>query len=69
MVAQYLDPTQTEDSGTIIKDPATAYEWYQQALSGGQQQAQKHLPTLKQWAENEALQGSVEARELLNNWQ
>jgi TPR repeat protein len=69
MVARYFDPTQTEDSGTIIKDPAAAYEWYQQALSGGQEQAQKHLPTLKQWAENEALQGSAEANELLKNWQ
>ncbi len=69
LVARYFDPTYTEDSGTIIKDPAAAYEWYQQALSGGQQQAENHLPDLKQWVENEALQGSVEARELLNNWQ
>lgn len=69
MVARYFDPTQTEDSGTIIKDPAAAYEWYQQALSGGQQQAENHLLGLKQWVENEARQGSAEARELLNNWQ
>ena len=69
MVARYFDPTLSEDSGTIIKDPAAAYEWYQQALSKGQQQAKNHLPGLKQWVKNEALQGSVEARELLNNWQ
>ena len=69
MVARYFDPTQTEDSGTIIKDAAVAYEWYQQALSGGQQQAQKHLPDLKLWVENESLRGSAEARELLKNWQ
>jgi hypothetical protein len=69
MVARYFDPTHTEDSGTIIKDSAAAYEWYQQALSGGQHQAKNHLPGLKQWVKNEALQGSVEARELLNNWQ
>jgi len=68
MVARYFDPTQTEDSGTIIKDPAAAYDWYRQALSGGQQQAENHLSGLKQWTENEALQGSVDARELLNTW-
>ena len=69
MVARYFDPTDTLDSGTIIKDPAAAFEWYQAALSGGQQQAENHLSDLKQWLENEALQGSAEARELLNNWQ
>lgn len=69
MVARYFDPTQTEDSGTIIKDPAAAYDWYRQAMSGGQQQAENHLSGLKQWVENEALQGSVDARELLKNWQ
>lgn len=69
MVARYFDPTDTQDSGTIIKDPAAAFEWYQAALSGGQQQAENHLTGLKQWLENEALQGSAEARELLKNWQ
>jgi TPR repeat protein len=69
MVARYFDPTYSQDSGTIIKDPAAAFEWYQAALSGGQQQAENHLSGLKQWVENEAMQGSVTARELLNNWQ
>ena len=69
MVARYFDPTHTQDSGTIIKDPAVAFEWYQAALSGGRQQAENHLSDLKLWLENEALQGSAEARELLNNWQ
>ena len=69
MVARYFDPTYSQDSGTIIKYPAAAFEWYQAALSGGQQQAENHLSGLKQWVENEAMQGSVTARELLNNWQ
>ena len=69
LVAKYFDPTYTQDSGTIIKNPATAYDWYHEALSGGQQQAENHLTDLKQWLENEALQGSAEARELLKNWQ
>jgi hypothetical protein len=29
IVARYFDPTSTDDSGTIIKDPEAAYEWYQ----------------------------------------
>jgi TPR repeat protein len=69
LVAQYFDPTYTEDSGTIIKNPAAAFEWYRAALSGGQQQAKNHLSGLKQWVEKEALLGSAEARELINHWQ
>jgi TPR repeat protein len=69
IVARYFDPTSTDDSGTIIKDPAAAYEWYQVALSGGQSEAQNHLSDLRQWVQKEAEQGSREAREVLTNWQ
>jgi hypothetical protein len=69
IVARYYDPTSTEDSGTIIKDSAAAYEWYQAALSGGQPEAQNHLTDLRQWLQKEAAQGSREAREVLTNWQ
>ena len=69
IVARYFDPTSTDDSGTIIKDPAAAYEWYQMALSGGQPKAQNHLSELRQWVQKEAAQGSREAREVLTNWQ
>jgi hypothetical protein len=69
IVARYFDPTSTDDSGTIIKDPAAAYEWYQMALSGGQPEAQNHLSELRQWVQKEAAQGSREAREVLTNWQ
>ena len=69
MVARYFDPTYTQDSGTIIKDPAAAYEWYQAALSGGRPEAQNHLSDLRQWVQKEAAKGSREAREVLTNWQ
>lgn len=69
IVGRYFDPTYTGDSGTIIKDPEAAYEWYQVALSGGKVQAQNHLSDLKRWVEEEAAQGSIKARELLSNWQ
>jgi TPR repeat protein len=69
IVARYFDPTSRDDSGTIIKDPAAAYEWYQMALSGGLPEAQNHLSDLRQWVQKEAAQGSREAREVLTNWQ
>ncbi|MGD9238768.1 MAG: hypothetical protein PVG69_02015 [Desulfobacterales bacterium] len=69
IVARYFDPTSTDDSGTIIKDPAAAYEWYQAALSRGQPEAQNHLSDLRQWVRKEAAKGSREAREVLTNWQ
>ena len=69
IVARYFDPTSTDDSGTIIKDPSAAYEWYQVALSAGLQEAQNHLSDLRQWVQKEAAQGSREAREILTNWQ
>lgn len=69
IVALYFDPSATDDSGTIIKDPEAAYEWYQVALSGGQPQAQNHLSDLRRWVQKEAAQGSREAREVLTNWQ
>jgi TPR repeat protein len=69
IVARYFDPTSTDDSGTIIKDPAAAYEWYQVALSAGLPEAQNHLSDLRQWVQKEAAQGSREAREILTNWQ
>jgi len=69
IVARYYDPTSIDDSGTIIKDPAAAYEWYQVALSGGQLEAQNHLSDLRQWVQKKAAQGSREALELLTSWQ
>ena len=35
-VGRYYDPTHEGPSGTIRKNPATAYDWYQMALAGGE---------------------------------
>tara|TARA_B100000315_G_scaffold115302_1_gene105841 strand:+ start:8529 stop:9125 length:597 start_codon:yes stop_codon:yes gene_type:complete len=67
-LGHYYDPTDKGPSGTIRKNPATAYEWYTEALAGGQEEASNQLATLRQWVEKQANQGSVEAEELLNRW-
>ena len=67
-VARYYDPTDTAPSGTIRKNPETAYNWYTDALAGGQKKAGTRLAQLRSWVEEQANQGSIEARELLNSW-
>ena len=67
-VARYYDPTDTAPSGTIRKNPETAYNWYTDALAGGQKNAGTRLAQLRNWVEEQANQGSIEARELLNSW-
>lgn len=68
-VARYYDPTDETPSGTIRKNPATAYGWYSDALAGGQENAKTRIAQLRSWVEAQADQGSIEARELLNAWQ
>ena len=67
-VARYYDPTDKAPSGTIRKNPETAYDWYTEALAGGQENAKTRLAQLRSWVEEQANQGSYEARELLNDW-
>lgn len=67
-VARYYDPTDTAPSGTIRKNPETAYNWYSDALAGGQKNAGIRLAQLRGWVEAQANQGSYEARQLLNSW-
>jgi len=67
-VARYYDPTDKAPSGTIRKNPETAYGWYTEALAGGQETAKTRLAHLHSWVEEQANQGSYEARELLNDW-
>lgn len=67
-VAHYYDPTDKTPSGTIRKNPETAYGWYTEALKGGQETAQPRLAQLRSWVEEQANQGFYEARELLNTW-
>jgi hypothetical protein len=68
-VGRYFDPTYAGDSGTIVKDPEIAYDWYQLALSQGRDEADIHLINLKQWVAKQAAEGSYKARELLKSWQ
>jgi hypothetical protein len=67
-VGMYYDPTDASPSGTIRKNPETAYEWYRTALTGGRKGTEKHLARLRQWVEKQAGQGSSEARQLLQSW-
>jgi hypothetical protein len=68
-VARYFDPTFAGDSGTIVKDPEVAYDWYQLALSQGLLEADIHISNLRKWVTKQAAEGSYKARELLKNWQ
>ena len=67
-VGRYYDPAHKGPSGTIRKNPETAYEWYQTALAGGEQEAKKVLARLQRWAEEEAAKGSKQALDLLKRW-
>jgi len=67
-VAQYYDPLYTGPGGSIRKNPEEAYEWYQEAIIGGQEVARDRLDKLRQWVEEKAAQGSGEARDLLKGW-
>jgi TPR repeat protein len=67
-VARYYDPTDKEPSGTIRKNSESAYNWYTDALAGGQENAKIRLTQLRSWVEDQATQGSSKARELLNTW-
>jgi hypothetical protein len=67
-VGRYFDPTFAGDSGTIVKDPEHAYDWYRLALSQGVLEADIHLSNLKQWVTKQAAEGSYKSRELLKNW-
>ena len=68
-VGRYFDPTYAGDSGTIVKDPEVAHDWYQLALSQGLFEADIHLSNLKQWVTKQAAEGSYKERQLLKNWQ
>ena len=68
-VGRYFDPTYAGDSGTIVKDPEVAHDWYQLALSQGLLEADIHLSNLKQWVTKQAAEGSYKERQLLKNWQ
>jgi TPR repeat protein len=67
-VGCFYDPSDEGVSGTIRKNPTTAYDWYTKALAGGQKSAHTKLSRLRSWVEAKATQGSREAQLLLNDW-
>jgi hypothetical protein len=67
-VGRYYDPTYDGPSGTIQKNPETAYEWYQVALAGGQKDAKKLLDNLQKSVTKQATNGSKKAQALIKRW-
>jgi hypothetical protein len=67
-VGYYYDPSYKGPSGSIRKNPMRAYEWYQAAMAGGQQQAQVQMAQLRVWVEKKAEQGASDAQKLLESW-
>ncbi len=67
-VGRYYDPAYKGPSGSIRKNPAAAYERYQEARAGGEEKAQKQLAELRRWVEGQAAKGSSEAWKMLNRW-
>lgn len=64
----FYDPTDASPSGSIMKDPVQALQWYRQARDAGFQAAGPRLDALRQWAEQQSAAGSAEARELLRQF-
>ena len=67
-VGEYYDPSLDLPSGSIRKNPALAFEWYQTALAGGHTDSKNRLANLRQWVIASAEKGSVDAQALLENW-
>ncbi|MCF8051018.1 MAG: hypothetical protein K9L59_07250 [Desulfobacterales bacterium] len=68
-VARYYDPTDIGPSGTIRKNPETAWDWYRSALSGGIEKVESDMDELRRWVRKRAEEGSPEARTLLERWE
>jgi hypothetical protein len=67
-VGEYYDPSLDLPSGSIRKNPAHAFEWYQIALAGGHTEARNRLTDLRQWVVASAENGSADAQALLETW-
>ena len=68
LVGEYYDPSLDLPSGSIRKDPASAFEWYQTALAGGQAESRDRLANLRRWVVARAENGSADAQALLKTW-
>jgi TPR repeat protein len=67
-VGGYYDPSVDLPSGSIRKNPARAFEWYQTALAAGHTEAGSRLASLRRWVVASAEKGSADAQALLENW-
>jgi hypothetical protein len=67
-VGEYYDPGLDLPSGSIRKNPAHAFEWYQAALEGGHPESRNRLTNLRRWVVASAESGSADAQALLENW-
>ncbi len=64
--AEFLDPTDTRPTGSIRKNPEAAYDEYELARKGGDENAAQAQARLLEWAKEQAGQGDPEAARL---WQ
>ncbi len=67
-VGEYYDPGLDLPSGSIRKNPARAFEWYQAALAGSHTESKNRLADLRRWVVVSAEKGSADAQALLKNW-
>ena len=67
-VARYYDPEEDLPSGTIRKDEATAYEWYQTSLEKGRTEAAGKMEKLRARLKARADDGEWRAKQLLKSW-
>lgn len=65
-VARFYDPTDSEPTGSIRKDPEQAWHWYAKAKAAGQTGIQERLDGLTAWLRQQADNGDAAARELLD---
>jgi TPR repeat protein len=68
-VACYYDPSDSQPSGTIRKNEATAYEWYETALENGRSDAAQRLEALRALVRQKADQGRWESQQLIKSWE
>ncbi|MBR9985993.1 MAG: hypothetical protein KFF68_08790 [Desulfosarcina sp.] len=67
-VGEYYDPSLELPSGSIRKNPAQAFEWYQIALAGGATESRNRLTDLRRWVVASAENGAADAQALLDAW-
>ncbi len=67
-VGEYYDPSLDLPSGSIRKNPAHAFEWYQIALAGGHTESRNRLTDLRRWVVARAENGAADAQALLATW-